>query len=91
MLFLSLSHQKKKKKKSITCGIEDFKCSTNNVIFSHDNQIQPCDILAHIYIYIYIYSPSIQISINNRTKEANGCASSARDFMTTLESTCKIP
>ena len=92
MLFLSLSHQKKKKKKkkSITCCIEDFNVVQKILSFPMTIKFNHVTYWP-IYMYTLVPSPSIQISINNSTKEANGCASSTRDFMTTLESPCKIP
>ena len=54
------------------------------------DQMQVC-----LYMYIYIYTPSLPLNpnkpFNKSTKEANNFAPSARDFMTTLESPCKIP
>ena len=58
MLFLSLSHQKKEKKKEEEEEINYMlhwrliNVVQNNVIFSNDNSIQPCDLLADTIIWL---------------------------------------
>ena len=54
------------------------------------DQMQEC-----VCVCIYIHSPSLPLNPNKPLikvpKEAKGCTLSARDFMTALESPCKIP
>ena len=45
----------------------------------------------YVYIYIYVLPLNPNKPLIKVLKEAKGCALYARDFMTTLESPCKIP
>ena len=56
MLFLFLSHHKKtrrrRRRNQLHVALKIGQCSTNNVIFSNDNSIQPCDLLANTIIWL---------------------------------------